>query len=111
MKKILFLILVLFAFCFTINHKVNAEENFDEDNINSISSSGIIPATTFEFMIFEELMNFYNAPITNEVNIEYSYYFSNFIYINFFKLCCKCVYVETYWFSGLGCSGYYNYTI
>ena len=55
MKKILFLILVLFAFCFTINHKVNAEENFDEDNINSISSSGIIPATTFEFMTFEEI--------------------------------------------------------
>ena len=53
MKKILYIILVLFAFCFTINHKVNAEENFDEDNINSISSSEIIPATTFEFMTFE----------------------------------------------------------
>ena len=79
MKKILYIILVLFAFCFTINHKVNAEENFDEDNINSISSSEIIPATTFEFMTFEELMNFYNAPITNEVNIKNSYYFSNFI--------------------------------
>ena len=79
MKKILFLILVLFAFCFTINHKVNAEENFDEDNINSISSSEVITAETFEFMTFEELMSFYNAPITKEVDVENSYYFSNFI--------------------------------